>query len=396
MTRAIIHIDMDAFFAAIEQRDHAAYRHQPVIVGGSKDSRGVVSTASYEARQFGIHSAMAMSEALRRCPNGIYLPVDMAKYRGVSAQIMAIFHRYTPLVEAISLDEAFLDVTESRLLFGEAADIAHAIKREIKAEVHLTASVGIAHCKFLAKLASEMNKPDGFYQINADELPQKVWPLAIQKIMGVGKKTEALLLKMGIRTIGQLAKCDRNILSQILGKQGLLLHDLANGVDQRPVEAERAAKSIGRETTFAQDIDDQYILETILMDLTEDVTATLRRRRLKGRTVQIKIRYDDFKSVTRAMTIADYTANFALIFSIAEQLFRDHYSVNRPVRLLGVSVSHLAADEEIVSQMQLFDLNKPKEKQEKLDTVLDHLNERYGKKTVTRARQMTNELPQKE
>ena len=182
----------------------------------------------------------------------------------------------------------------------------------------------------------------------------------------------------------------------ILGKQGLLLHDLANGVDQRPVEAERAAKSIGRETTFAQDIDDQYILETILMDLTEDVTATLRRRRLKGRTVQIKIRYDDFKSVTRAMTIADYTANFALIFSIAEQLFRDHYSVNRPVRLLGVSVSHLAADEEIVSQMQLFDLNKPKEKQEKLDTVLDHLNERYGKKTVTRARQMTNELPQKE
>ncbi len=396
MTRAIIHIDMDAFFAAIEQRDHAAYRHQPVIVGGSKDSRGVVSTASYEARQFGIHSAMAMSEALRRCPNGIYLPVDMAKYRGVSAQIMAIFHRYTPLVEAISLDEAFLDVTESRLLFGEAADIAHAIKREIKAEVHLTASVGIAHCKFLAKLASEMNKPDGFYQINADELPQKVWPLAIQKMMGVGKKTEALLLKMGIRTIGQLAKCDRNILSQILGKQGLLLHDLANGVDQRPVEAERAAKSIGRETTFAQDIDDQYILETILMDLTEDVTATLRRRRLKGRTVQIKIRYDDFKSVTRAMTIADYTANFALIFSIAEQLFRDHYSVNRPVRLLGVSVSHLAADEEIVSQMQLFDLNKPKEKQEKLDTVLDHLNERYGKKTVTRARQMTNELPQKE
>lgn len=396
MTRAIIHIDMDAFFAAIEQRDHAAYRHQPVIVGGSKDSRGVVSTASYEARQFGIHSAMAMSEALRRCPNGIYLPVDMAKYRGVSAQIMAIFHRYTPLVEAISLDEAFLDVTESRLLFGEAADIAHAIKREIKAEVHLTASVGIAHCKFLAKLASEMNKPDGFYQINADELPQKVWPLAIQKMMGVGKKTEALLLKMGIRTIGQLAKCDRNILSQILGKQGLLLHDLANGVDQRPVEAERAAKSIGRETTFAQDIDDQYILETILMDLTEDITATLRRRRLKGRTVQIKIRYDDFKSVTRAMTIADYTANFALIFSIAEQLFRDHYSVNRPVRLLGVSVSHLAADEEIVSQMQLFDLNKPKEKQEKLDTVLDHLNERYGKKTVTRARQMTNELPQKE
>lgn len=396
MTRAIIHIDMDAFFAAIEQRDHAAYRHQPVIVGGSKDSRGVVSTASYEARQFGIHSAMAMSEALRRCPNGIYLPVDMAKYRGVSAQIMAIFHRYTPLVEAISLDEAFLDVTESRLLFGEAADIAHAIKREIKAEVHLTASVGIAHCKFLAKLASEMDKPDGFYQINADELPQKVWPLAIQKMMGVGKKTEALLLKMGIRTIGQLAKCDRNILSQILGKQGLLLHDLANGVDQRPVEAERAAKSIGRETTFAQDIDDQYILETILMDLTEDVTATLRRRRLKGRTVQIKIRYDDFKSVTRAMTIADYTANFALIFSIAEQLFRDHYSINRPVRLLGVSVSHLAADEEIVSQMQLFDLNKPKEKQEKLDTVLDHLNERYGKKTVTRARQMTNELPQKE
>ena len=396
MTRAIIHIDMDAFFAAIEQRDHAAYRHQPVIVGGSKDSRGVVSTASYEARQFGIHSAMAMSEALRRCPNGIYLPVDMAKYRGVSAQIMAIFHRYTPLVEAISLDEAFLDVTESRLLFGEAADIAHAIKREIKAEVHLTASVGIAHCKFLAKLASEMNKPDGFYQINADELPQKVWPLAIQKMMGVGKKTEALLLKMGIRTIGQLAKCDRNILSQILGKQGLLLHDLANGVDQRPVEAERAAKSIGRENTFAQYIDDQYILETILMDLTEDVTATLRRRRLKGRTVQIKIRYDDFKSVTRAMTIADYTANFALIFSIAEQLFRDHYSVNRPVRLLGVSVSHLAADEEIVSQMQLFNLNKPKEKQEKLDTVLDHLNERYGKKTVTRARQMTNELPQKE
>lgn len=388
MTRSIIHIDMDAFFASVEQRDNPAYRNQPVIVGGKKGSRGVVSTASYEARKFGVHSAMSMAEAVRRCPNGIYLPVDMEKYHSVSTEIMAIFKRFTPLVEAVSLDEAFLDVTESRLLFGEATEIARKIKEMIAAEINLTASVGIAGNKFLAKLASEMGKPNGFYEIKDSEIEDKVWPLPIQKMLGVGKKTAQQLLKMRVNTIGALAKSDPLILEKIFGKQGILLYNLANGIDNRPVEATREVKSIGRETTFQEDITDSYYLETVLMALTEDVSRTMRQKHYKGRTIHLKVRYDDFSTISRSVTLTNYTANFEPIFGTVRELFRKHYTKKRPVRLIGMSVSHLSREDEIAEQLQFFVNDNHQQKQDKLDGVLDDLNKRFGAKTITRAREI--------
>ena len=265
--RAIMHIDMDAFFAAVEQRDNPELKGKPVIVGGSVESRGVVSTASYEARTYGVHSAMPMTEAHRLCPNGIYLPVDMQKYRRVSRQIMDIFHRFTPEVEAISLDEAFLDLTESLRLFGSAEEIGRKIKQLIREELQLTASVGLSYNKFLAKLASDMDKPDGFYQIRPEDLQEKVWVLPVRRMMGVGPKTAQMLEKMGVTTIGQLAGMNAGLLEHILGKQGLVMHEVANGIDNRPVEPVRESKSVGRETTFARDIQEQYLLETILFSM---------------------------------------------------------------------------------------------------------------------------------
>lgn len=396
MERAVIHVDMDAFFASIEQRNNEAYRGQPVIVGGAKDGRGVVSTASYEARKFGIHSAMPMREAVRRCPQGIFLPVDMALYRQVSSQIMAIFATYTPLVEAISLDEAFLDVTGSQKLFGSPEDMGREIKKRIWQELQLTASVGIAPNKFLAKLASEMDKPDGFYTITSQELAQKVWPLPITKMMGVGAKTEQVLRKYHLSTIGQLAQADPALLEKRLGKPGRLLYQLANGVDKRPVEPERAAKSIGRETTFKEDITDCYMLETVLMDLCDDVAYTLRRNHLRGKTVTLKLRDKNFKTLTRSETLSGYTANFERIYQAVCALLGANYRQGTAIRLIGLNVSHLEKEDAVVEQLDLFGRAEAFHKNDALDVVLDALNNKYGKQTVKRARQMKTETPENE
>ncbi|MBR2627628.1 MAG: DNA polymerase IV [Peptococcaceae bacterium] len=387
--RAIMHVDMDAFYAAIEQRDNPELKGKPVIVGGSIESRGVVSTASYEARKYGVHSAMAMTEAHRRCPHGVYLPVDMQKYRRVSRQIMEIFHRFTPEVEAISLDEAFLDVTGSRKLFGTAEEIGREIKRLIQQEVQLTASVGLSYNKFLAKLASDMDKPDGFYQIRPEELESKVWPLSIRRMMGVGSKTAQMLEKMGVTTIGQLAGMNTGLLEHLLGKQGIMMHEVANGIDNRPVEPVRESKSVGRETTFPQDISEQYLLETILFTLTEDVCHTLRSSNLKGKTVSIKIRYPDFHSITRAVTLEQYTSSFEPVFAAVQQLMQHNYKDGTAVRLIGVSVSNLKKDDQIVEQQDLFQDDTLQKKQNALNSVMDSINGKYGGDTVRRARKLT-------
>ena len=387
--RAIMHVDMDAFYAAIEQRDNPKLKGKPVIVGGSIESRGVVSTASYEARKYGVHSAMAMTEAHRRCPHGVYLPVDMQKYRRVSRQIMEIFHRFTPEVEAISLDEAFLDVTGSRKLFGTAEEIGREIKRLIQQEVQLTASVGLSYNKFLAKLASDMDKPDGFYQIRPEELESKVWPLPIRRMMGVGSKTAQMLEKMGVTTIGQLAGMNTGLLEHLLGKQGIMMHEMANGIDNRPVEPVRESKSVGRETTFPQDISEQYLLETILFTLTDDVCHTLRSSNLKGKTVSIKIRYPDFHSITRAVTLEQYTSSFEPVFAAVQQLMQHNYKDGTAVRLIGVSVSNLKKDDQIVEQQDLFQDDTLQKKQNALNSVMDSINGKYGGDTVRRARKLT-------
>ncbi len=387
MQQAILHIDMDAFYASIEQRDNPELKGKPVIVGG-KSGRGVVSTASYEARKFGVHSAMPTVEALRRCPDGIYLPVNMAKYRAVSAQIMKIFHRYTPEVEALSLDEAFLDVTGSQKLFGSAEHIGREIKHSIYEELQLTASVGLAYNKFLAKLASDMDKPDGFYIITADDLHTKVWPLPIGRMMGVGKKTAELLTRMKIHTIGDLAAMDVGLLEHILGKPGVQMHEVANGIDHRKVEPVREAKSFGRETTFPTDIADRYTLETVLFTLADDVCHSLRTHNLKGRTVSIKIRYPDFKSITRAITLEQYTSSFEPIYDVVKTLMQQYYKDGTPVRLIGVTVSNLKQEADIIEQQDLFADKKSVEKLNNLNRVLDNINYKYGGDTVHRARKM--------
>lgn len=387
--RAIIHIDMDAFYASVEQRDNPELKGKPVIIGGSVESRGVVSTASYEARKYGVHSAMPMAEAHRLCPDGVYLPVDMQKYRLVSHQIMDIFHRFTPEVEAISLDEAFLDVTASQKLFGTAEEIGREIKRLIKTELNLTASVGLSYNKFLAKLASDMDKPDGFYQIGPEELESKVWPLPVRRMMGVGGKTAQLLEGMGVRTIGQLAKMNMGLLEHILGKQGIMMYEVANGVDNRMVEPVRESKSVGRETTFPKDISERYVLETILFTLADDVCHTLRATNLKGRTVSIKIRYPDFRSITRAQTLDGYTSSFEPVFEAVKQLMEHNYKDGTPVRLIGVTVSGLKKDDEIIEQQDLFFDGGAQKKQAALNSVMDKINEKYGGDTVHRARKLT-------
>lgn len=388
MERKIIHVDMDAFYAAVEQRDNPLYQGQPVIVGGTIEQRGVVSTASYEARKYGVHSAMSMYEAHRLCPQAIYLPVNMEKYRAVSQEIMAIFQQYTPEIEAISLDEAFLDVTGSCKLFGGVENIGHQIKEEIQDKLHLTASVGIAYNKFLAKLASDLDKPDGFCVLSEADLASKVWPLPIGKMMGVGNKTEQLLKNMHIKTIGQLAQVDLGLLEQLLGKAGRQMGEMARGIDEREVEAVREHKSIGRETTFPKDITQSYLLESVLFELTDDVCYTLRSHKLKGKTITLKIKYANFKIMTRAVTIERYTANFEKVFTQIKQLLQKYYQEGTPVRLIGVTVSHLKSENEIIEQTSLFEDNQQEEKQQKLDEVLDRLNAKYGKESVIRARKL--------
>ena len=389
MKPAIMHVDMDAFYAAIEQRDNPELKGKPVIVGGTIESRGVVSTASYEARKYGVHSAMAMTEAHRRCPDGVYLPVDMQKYRRVSRQLMEIFHRFTPDVEAISLDEAFLDLTGSQKLFGPAEEIGMEIKRLIREELQLTASVGLSYNKFLAKLASDMDKPDGFYRILPEELEEKVWPLPIRRMMGVGGKTSQMLEQMGVTTIGQLAKVNTGLLEHLLGKQGVVMHQVANGIDGRRVEPVRESKSVGRETTFPQDICEQYLLETILFTLADDVCHTLRISGLKGKTVSIKIRYPDFRSITRAVTLEQYTSSFEPVFAAVQDLMQHNYKDGTAVRLIGVTVSNLKKDDQIVEQQDLFQDATAQNRQNELNKVMDEINEKYGGNTVHRARKLT-------
>ncbi|MBQ2905825.1 MAG: DNA polymerase IV [Peptococcaceae bacterium] len=378
---------MDAFYASIEQRDNPELVGKPVIIGG-KVGRGVVSTASYEARKYGVRSAMPISEAVRRCPDGIYIPPNIPKYRAVSEQIMNIFHRYTPDVEAISLDEAFVDVTGSQKLFGSAEQIGRAIKQSIYEELQLTASVGLAYNKFLAKLASDLDKPDGFYIVMPEDLQEKIWPLSIRRMMGVGHKTADMLERMGVKTIGQLAVMDSGLLEHIFGKAGVQMHELANGIDARMVESVREAKSFGRETTFPTDISDQYTLETVLFTLADDVCHSLRSHHVKGRTVSIKIRYPDFKSITRAITLEQYTSSFEPVYNAAKQLMEKHYTDGTPVRLIGVTVSNLKQETEIIEQQDLFADQKTVKKVDALNKVLDNLNDKYGSEIVHRARKI--------
>jgi DNA polymerase-4 len=378
--RAILHVDMDAFYAAVEQRDRPELSGKPVIVGADPRGRGVVAAASYEARRFGVHSAMPISRAYQLCPHGVYLPVDMAKYVEVSGRIMRILREYTPLVEPLSLDEAFLDVTASRSLFGAPLEIARTIKVHIRREVRLTASAGVAPNKFLAKIASDLRKPDGLVEVRPGREEAFLRDLPIARLWGVGPAAADELATLGVRTIGELGRLPRRTLVQRLGTGGAHLWELAHGRDDRPVEPWEDPKSIGAEETFGHDTHDLAQLRATLLSQADRIAAELREQGLRGRTVTLKLRFADFRTVTRRDTTEAATADGGEIFrrawSALERLPR-----SQAVRLIGVSVSGLVRDAE-ARQLGLFERTG---RAEQVGRVTDALRARFGPDAVRRA-----------
>ena len=303
----ILHVDMDAFYASVEERDDPSLVGKPVIVGGSAEGRGVVAAANYEVRKFGVHSAMASARAKRLCPHAVFIKPRMNHYAEISQQIRTIFEEFTPLVEPLSLDEAFLDATGSESLFGSAANIGRQIKQRIRSELGLVASVGVAPNKFVAKIASDLNKPDGFLVVQPGEVQAFLDPLPVGRLWGVGKVTGQVFDRLGIRTIGQLRQLPIESLNDLFGSSGEHYWRLAHGMDDRQVVPDREAKSISHETTFAEDIADRDVLRAWLTELAEQVARRLRRHALKGRTVELKVRFADFQTITRSLTLPEPT-----------------------------------------------------------------------------------------
>lgn len=384
----ILHIDMDAFYASIEERDRQGLRGKPMVVGGNPHKRGVVAAANYAARRYGIHSAMPTAQAKRLCPNLIVLPPRHSYYAQVAQHIRDIFHRYTPLVEPLSLDEAFLDVRHSHRLFGEPAEIGQRIKQEIRDELKLTASVGVAHNKFLAKVASDTSKPDGFLIINAVDAQAFLDQLPVSKLWGVGKVGNRRLQQLGIHTIGEMRASPRPLLNDLLGSWGDQLWELAHGVDDRPVVPDHKAKSISHETTFAEDITDVEALRGWLLDLTRQVAARLRRNHLRGRTVHVKIRFSNFRTITRSYTLPQSTDITQELWNAGLPLMLSNLPLRyRGIRLLGFSVSGFDAVEPC--QADLF--SEPvKTKQARLDTVSDWIHARFGSASLHRAAELVH------
>ena len=339
--RKIVHIDMDAFFASVEIRDNPALEGLPVVVGGSPNSRGVVAAASYEARRFGIHSAMACSRAYRLCPQAVFIPPSFEKYRGVSGEIRAIFHRYTDLVEPLSLDEAYLDVTENRVGNPSATRIAEAIKGDILRETKLTASAGVAPNKFLAKIASDERKPDGLFVIRPQDVAAFVKILPLGKVPGIGKATLGAFEALGMTTCGQLESLPLAELTHRFGKRGAYFHRIARGIDDRAVEPHRERKSVSIEDTFAEDHDDpQWLLER-LAELAAGLAGRMVSAGVKGRTLTVKLRTAQFRTITRSVTLAAHTDQESTIRAQAEALFRNSGLMGEKLRLLGLGLSQL-------------------------------------------------------
>lgn len=336
--RKIIHVDMDAFYASVEQRDHPELKGKPLIVGGQPDSRGVVAACSYEARKFGIHSAMASSRAYRLCPQAIFVKPRFDAYREVSNHIRDIFWRYATEVEPLSLDEAYLDVTYTEAFNGSATLIAQAIKREILAETNLIASAGVSYNKFLAKIASDIDKPDGLYLIRPEQGQAFVNELPIGKFHGIGPATEAKMQNLGIHTGNDLRQKTLAELTDRFGKAGHYYYHIARAIDERPIRSKRTRKSLGKETTFAEDIVSKAELSAKLRDLAKIVLASLAKQKLQARTVTVKVKYADFQQVTRAQTL-DHNIDFADLHAWIPKLLARTEAGHKPVRLVGLSLS---------------------------------------------------------
>jgi DNA polymerase-4 len=380
--RAIIHVDMDAFYASVEVMDNPSLAGKPVIVGGTPETRGVVAAASYEARRFGVHSAMSSYRAHNLCPHGVFILPRMSRYAEVSHQIRAILDGYTPLVEPISIDEAFLDVTASQTLFGPATGIGGTIKQRIRDEIGLIASVGVAPNKFLAKLASDLEKPDGFVVIAQEEAQARLAPLPVSRLWGVGKVTEEKLVAAGIHTIGDVVRADHARLERLVGSWAAHMQELARGLDEREVVPDVEAKSIGAESTFPRDIAEAAALRAELDALSERVAERARAEGMVGHTVHLKARYADFTTVTRAMTLPEPTDESVVIRGAARLLLEERLDrAGRALRLLGVSLSNLSRADEVTGD--LFDTGRST-RNRTLDGVMDALRRRFGDRVVRR------------
>jgi DNA polymerase IV len=379
--RAILHIDMDAFYASVEEQDRPELKGKPLVVGGS-GGRSVVAAASYAVRRFGVRSAMPMREALRRCPDAIVVHPRMARYQEISEQVFAIFREFTPLVEGLSLDEAFLDVTASQQLLGGPEVIGAEIRRRIAVQTGLTASVGIATNKLLAKIASDLNKPDGMCCIHAGNLREVLDPLPIHKLFGVGQKTLPTVLAAGIRTFGDARVASEEVLWHAFGKQGNAMRDRASGLDDRPVEADREEKSISAEETFDTDIRAATELRALLVHLADRTASRLRAHKLVAGTVSVKIRRGDFTTYTRQRSLEPPTQDTAIVSAAAEALLCA-WLASQPraaVRLLGVGVSDLQSQR----QSDLFSDTLP-DPGSRLDSAVDGIRGRFGAALLTRA-----------
>lgn len=376
MLRWIMHVDMDAFFASVEQLDNPDLRGKPVIVGG-QSCRGVVSTCSYEARRYGVHSAMSMAEARKLCPHGEYVPVRMRRYQEVSKKIMSIFHDFTPLVEQLSIDEAFLDVSGMEKLYYNTEEIGWLIKKRITAETGLTASVGLAPNKFLAKMASDLQKPDGFTIIRHAEAAKFIADFPVTKIFGIGRMAEKSLLQYGIATIGQLAAAENNVLKKVFGKNADSVHRLAQGIDERPVVTESVPKSIGRETTFTQDLFTEEQCRRELLKLSGQTGFRLRSKGYSGHTLTLKVKFTDFRIVTRSITSETDICCDEEIYTLAVKLLHE-VDLKKGIRLLGVTVSNLSAGD---CGTLGFEEDK---KQLQRNEAVDALKKRFGENIIKR------------
>ena len=391
--RVILHLDMDAFYAAVEERENPALRGRPVVVGSEPKEgrgRGVVATANYAARRYGIGSAMPISEAWRRCPKAVYLRPRMRLYAEVSRRVRDIFERFTDLIEPISIDEAFLDVTASRRLYGDGPAIALRVKDMIRGEERLTASVGCAASKFVAKIASDLDKPDGLVVVESGGEAEFLAPLPIGRLWGAGPKALERFRRLGCTTIGDAARLERDVLIRAFGDSlGGRFHRLSRGIDDRPVVSDHSRKSLGKEKTFGEDVTDRRIVERTLLDLTDQVAVSLRRKRLAGATVTVKLRWEGFETVTRQRTLTEPVNTVDKIWPVARGLLR---AADRPrlrVRLVGLTLSALDRTES--GQPDLFVPDSGADS--RVAEAVDALAERFGSGTVTRAALLEDDSP---
>ena len=377
--RTILHADLDAFYAAVEVLDDPSLAGRPVIVGGRATERGVVSAASYEARRYGVHSAMPLRTAARLCPDGVFVPVRPDRYREMSAAVMRIFASLTPLVEPISLDEAFLDVTASIVAFGTGEQMARRLKARVRDETGLTVSVGVATNKLCAKVASDLRKPDGLVPVPPGEEAAFLAPLPVSRLWGVGPQAAASLRDWGITTIGQLAATPTSALKRRFGVTGEQLRDRALGIDPSPVETTRGPKSIGHEHTFNHDVTSRRVLEATLLDLADSVASRLRRAGLSAGAVQLKLRFEGFETITRQMPLGRQVREAEPLYAAAIALLARAERPGRAVRLIGLTAISLSPEQ----QLTLFDANATPDR---VARSLDAVRSRFGDEAITRAR----------